>query len=253
MLKTGLVSVTFRKLPPEEIIQLVSKSGLDAIEWGGDIHVPHGDVKKAEEIANKCQEAGIKLPSYGSYYRVGCGNEVSPPFSAVLESALALGTNAIRVWAGNKGTNEADEAWWARVVEDGQRIADEAAKHNLYIDYEFHGNTLTDRWDMALKLYEAIGRSNVRSSWQPPTGAAFAEQKASLPPILPYLGNVHVFHWEDRKRLPLHEGESNWDTYIEQIVSTEREHYLMLEFVKNDDPEQYLEDANTLKSWLVKR
>ena len=42
MIYPGLVSVTFRKLSPEEIVQLVVSSGLKGIEWGGDIHLPHG-------------------------------------------------------------------------------------------------------------------------------------------------------------------------------------------------------------------
>ena len=43
---TGLVSVTFRDKTPAEIVSEVKKAGLDAIEWGGDVHVPHGDVKR---------------------------------------------------------------------------------------------------------------------------------------------------------------------------------------------------------------
>lgn len=250
MFDTGLLSITFRKLTPVQVIELVKEAGLDAIEWGGDVHVPHGDVHIAEQVATLTRDAGIEMPSYGSYYRVGCESDVTPPFEAVLESALALGTKAIRVWAGNKGTKSADEAWWERVIQDGQNIADRAAAHNINIDYEFHANTLTDRADATVKLLKEINRPNVRSNWQPPTAAPFAEQKASLPPILPYLGNVHVFHWEERTRLPLADGKENWQYYISLFKTTGRKHYLMLEFVKNDDPQQFLQDAQALRNWL---
>jgi 3-dehydroshikimate dehydratase len=46
----GLVSVTLRSLPPQEIIALAVKAGMKAIEWGGDVHVPPGDVAAASEI-----------------------------------------------------------------------------------------------------------------------------------------------------------------------------------------------------------
>lgn len=72
MLKTGLVSITFRNLKVEEIIDLVVKAGLDAIEWGGDIHVPHGDIKKACKVARLMKKADLEMAAYGSYYRVGC-------------------------------------------------------------------------------------------------------------------------------------------------------------------------------------
>jgi hypothetical protein len=43
----GLVSVTFRKLAPAAIVELAVKAQLRSIEWGGDVHVPHGDVRAA--------------------------------------------------------------------------------------------------------------------------------------------------------------------------------------------------------------
>jgi 3-dehydroshikimate dehydratase len=51
MLIPGLVSVTFRKLSPQEIIALTAEAQLQVIEWGGDIHVPHGDIQQAENVA----------------------------------------------------------------------------------------------------------------------------------------------------------------------------------------------------------
>jgi 3-dehydroshikimate dehydratase len=59
MIKTGLLSVTFRKLTVEEIVDLVCQAGLEAIEWGGDIHVPHGDPGKAQEVRSITEEAGL--------------------------------------------------------------------------------------------------------------------------------------------------------------------------------------------------
>ena len=50
MRKLGLLSVTFRSLPYQRIIELAVKAGLDGIEWGGDEHVPPGNLKLAQEI-----------------------------------------------------------------------------------------------------------------------------------------------------------------------------------------------------------
>ena len=47
---TGLVSITFRRLNPLEIVSLVAENGLTAIEWGGDIHVPPGKLKLARDV-----------------------------------------------------------------------------------------------------------------------------------------------------------------------------------------------------------
>ena len=45
MIESGLVSITFRKLTVEKIIELVKEAGLQGIEWGGDVHVPHDNTE----------------------------------------------------------------------------------------------------------------------------------------------------------------------------------------------------------------
>ena len=47
-LKTGLTSVTFRRKTQEEIVALAAQAQLDGIEWGGDVHVPPGDLPAAK-------------------------------------------------------------------------------------------------------------------------------------------------------------------------------------------------------------
>lgn len=40
----GLTSTTFRNGPAEDILQLCQDLGIDGIEWGGDVHVPPGNL-----------------------------------------------------------------------------------------------------------------------------------------------------------------------------------------------------------------
>jgi hypothetical protein len=58
MIIPGLVSITFRKLAPAEIITLVRQADLQAIEWGGDVHVPHGNVRQVREVPRLTEDAG---------------------------------------------------------------------------------------------------------------------------------------------------------------------------------------------------
>ena len=48
--RTGLVSVTFRQLPADEVVAVAAKAGLAAIEWGGDVHVPLGNLVTAKLV-----------------------------------------------------------------------------------------------------------------------------------------------------------------------------------------------------------
>ena len=191
MIYTGLVSVTFRQLKPMEIVKLVKKADLDGIEWGGDIHVPHGDIDRAAEVFKMTEDNGLKIASYGSYYKVGCDTN-SAPFEKVLETAVALHAPTIRVWAGNRASKDADEAYWETIVKDTCRIAELAAGAGIIVAFEYHPNTLTDTPETACRLMKEIEHPYAKSYWQ----ADMAEDKNTwirgLKSILPRLTNVHV-------------------------------------------------------------
>jgi Xylose isomerase-like TIM barrel. len=249
MIESGLVSVTFRKLSPGEIIELVTRAGLNAIEWGGDIHVPHGDLKKAKEVAGMTLESGLKISSYGSYYHVGCENDLSL-FERILETASILKAPTIRVWAGNKGTSEADEDHWERVVEDARAIVEKAAAYDIELAFEYHGNSLTDNINDALKLLDLIGNRRFKSYWQPNIGMEPDKCRDDIIKLKGHLSNIHVFHWINYEHRSLSEGEFIWDNYFKTIDDKAEKRFASLEFVRDDSPEAFLEDAKTLKKLL---
>ena len=256
MLRTGLVSITFRTLSPERIIELVARAGLEGVEWGGDIHVPHGDTARAREVRRWTVDAGLAVPSYGSYYRVG-HNEPAP-FDAVVETAVALGAPIVRVWAGRQGSADADEAYRDRVVADSQHIADLAQNAGLLVAYEFHSNTLTDTNESTVKLLQQVGHESVVSYWQPMQTASLSRSEgeayrlAGLRSILPWLSHLHVFHWtDDGGRRPLGEGKAPWRERFQLVRRTGRDHYALIEFVQDDEPEAFLCDAAALKAWSL--
>ena len=255
MFLPGLVSITFRQLAVAEIIALVTQAGLAAVEWGGDIHAPHGDEAQARAIARLGADAGLRVAAYGSYYRAG--HPESGPFEAVLVSAVALGAPLIRVWAGRQGSGSADKTYFQNVVADSRRIADLAQAAQIGIVYEFHGNTLTDTNAAAVRLLQAVDHANVRSLWQPPRYATRSSSLAGLEALRPWLENLHVFHWHQQsgERRPLAEGEAHWRDYLAQasrlISPSDHVHYALLEFVQDDAPEAFLRDAATLVQWLM--
>lgn len=254
MLTPGLVSVTFRQLAPQEIVDWVQRAGLAAIEWGGDVHVPHGDLARARQVGRLTREAGLQVASYGSYYRVG---QAEPcPFEAVLDSALELGAPTIRVWAGKVGSEAAGEDDWQQVIADSQRISALAARAGLSVAYEFHGHTLTDTPAAARRLLESAAHPALRCYWQPPQGATFADALQGLTTIQPWLSNLHIFHWQlngdppQAERRPLAEGDSIWPEYLRQADQDGHPRFALLEFVRGDAPVQFLQDAAVLGSWL---
>jgi sugar phosphate isomerase/epimerase len=251
MIKPGLVSITFRQLTPPEIVALVAQAGLTGIEWGGDVHAPHGDISQAKAVRQMTAEAGLQVAAYGSYYRLS--HDDSGPFEAVLETAITLGAPAIRVWAGRQGPDKADAAYRQAVIEDSRRSADLAAAAGITIVYEFHANTLTDSNESTRKLLAAVDHPNLKTYWQPPRYSKLDYNLAGLAAIFPWLYGLHVFTWhtETGERLPLADGADLWAQYLAKIATLDRDMFAMIEFVANDAPDQFLLDAEVLKNWLL--
>ena len=256
MLHSGLVSISFRSLSPEEIVALATQARLEGIEWGGDVHVPHGDVTRAAAVRRLSRAAGLRVSAYGSYYRAGepAGAE-NPDFAAVLASARELGAPVIRIWAGRKGSAAVDAAEREAVVADLERIGRMARAEGIVVACEFHANTLTDTNESALALYDAVTCDTVRAYWQPPVDRSPEYCLEGLRALLPRLCNLHVFYWTTangrRERRPLAEGEEYWAPFFEAVAATGRDHWAMLEFVRDDAPEQLLDDAAVLNRWLA--
>ncbi len=251
MIQPGLVSVTFRQLSPAAIVELVRQAGLQGIEWGGDIHVPHGDLVRAREVQALTAGAGLTVAAYGSYYKAAHSEDQGLAFARVLETAVALGAPVIRVWAGPAGSADTDAAARTRVVADLARIAGLAAGAGVRIATEFHGGTLTDSNASTAQLLAEVGHPNFFAYWQPAVNQDDVACLAGIDLIGPRLSHVHVFHWETvRNRRPLAEGAERWARFLRRIAAVPGDRYAMLEFVEADAPESFLRDATTLKQWL---
>jgi len=242
-MKYGLTSVTFRRRDWREIIRIACDCGLDGIEWGGDVHVPPGDVALARQVCQASVDARLEVLSYGSYYRLGADEDFAP----VLDTALDLRAGTVRVWAGGKASVKYSPAEREAAVAEVQAIADMARPHGVTIAFEYHRNTLTDTSGSALALLSAVGRENVRTYWQPNPDLTHTQRLEGLAAVLPWLENVHV-HVAERHgaQLPLEDVLPQWRDYIQALRGRARA--LILEFVKNEDPTQLARDAAALRS-----
>ncbi len=251
-MKTGLISISFRKLSVKEIVALCVECGLQGVEWGGDVHCPHGELKAAKEAAKACADAGLGVSSYGSYYKLGESEGAGLSFGKVLDSAAAMGAPRIRVWAGAKGSAKTSPSERAKAIEDLNRICALAAKASVKISLEYHLHSLTDEIGSALSLLSEA--PDALCQWQPIQGLSMEAKTESLERLLgPRLGNLHVFEWVvkpdghlDRK--PLSEGVEAWRKWLKEASSSPNCEWALLEFVKGDDPKQLLSDAAALRS-----
>jgi 3-dehydroshikimate dehydratase len=252
MLIPGLVSITFRELTPAQIIALAAEAGLRSIEWGGDVHVPHGDLTAAQRVAGLTGDAGLEVSAYGSYYRAAGQQSTGVDFESVCKTAVAVGAPIIRVWAGAVGSSQADLAVRRAVREDLQNACDKAATDGIEVSLEFHGGTLADTSEAAIRLVDEVARPNLSTYWQPPNGVETAECVRGLQSMLRHVRNVHVFHWwpDHEHRLPLQTGADRWREYFRILAQDPGRRHASLEFVRNGEIDQFKKDALTLHELL---
>ena len=247
-IRPGLCSVTFRQLDPAAIAALAASAGLEAIEWGGDVHVPPGDAVRAAEVARITADAGLAVASYGSYFRAEAGEDIAP----VLDSAEALGAARIRVWAGRIGSADATAAERASTV-DALAAAEQAGRRGISLALEFHGGTLSDDAAQTLRVLEEVGSPHLGTYWQPTVSASDAVAVAEYERIADRVSAVHVFSWwPATQRLPLTARDGLWRAFFAAAATVPvPPRDALLEFVPDDDPAALAAEAAALRAFLA--
>lgn len=248
MLIPGLVSVTFRQLDFGAIIDLARRNGLKGIEWGGDVHVPHGELDTARSVGDSTRGAGLQVAAYGSYFRLGGSEDEGLQYKDVLATASALHAPVLRVWAGACDFADADESYIGAVIDEARRCGDLAAERDVTLIFEFHNGTLNNTPESCEMLMRRIDHPAVRTYWQPRHGAGAALNCKGLRRITPWLAGLHVFHWwpTHEQRHPLSVGAEDWARYLDMARRVSGDLYALLEFVRDDAPGQLEFDARTL-------
>ena len=215
----GLVSVTFKTKSADDIVELCRNAGLETIEWSEGWHIPEDDPVEAERIGILTRDSGLSVAEYGSYFKLGKGMD----FRKRIVNARALGTDTIRIWAGDRAAAAVPSAERKSMVEEARRVADMAA------------------------FIEAVDRANFLTLWQPTMALSIPERCEGLQAIGKRLVNLHVYYWTEEGRHPLKEGREYWKRYLSNAEGC---HSLLLEFVKDDSERQFHEDAAELLTWI---
>ncbi len=249
MFKSGVVSVSFRPNSAEEIIEAAKNANLSLIEWGSDVHAPAGDVALAEKIKADSEAFGIKTVSYGSYFRVG----VTPndEFPKYLESAKALGSSVIRIWA-YRSVKATEGEEWEKVVADAKEICKMAEPYGIKVCLECHNGSITEDYNTALAFLKAVDHKLFGMYWQPNQLKSLEYNIEAAKALAAYVSCLHVFHFIDNVKAPLSEGLSDWRKYLAILKASlgDKSIPAYLEFMPDDRIETLSREAETLNSLL---
>ena len=246
MAQIGLVSISFRALSADDIIRLCSEAKLPCIEWGSDIHAVPENREALLHIRELQSRSGISCSSYGTYFKLGKSDPQE--FSRYLDASDILGTDTLRLWCGVKGSADYMPEKRAQVVSDAKRVAKEAAARGKTVLLECHPKTLTDDTDSSLRLMQEVDSPAFRMMWQPNQYKSLEYNLDSARRLAPFVGNVHVFQWDEKHHYPLSDGTDIWRRYFRLLPDAA--HYL-LEFVPGNDPAVLAREADSLRMILA--
>jgi sugar phosphate isomerase/epimerase len=250
MLIPGLVSVTFRDRSPKEILNEMHSARLDAIEWGGDVHVPAGKPGLAREVQGMTQEKGIWIAADGSYFRLGQQMDLEP----WLETAAALGAPTMRIWAGSHGSRQVAPDERPAMIAELRALCERAAQYHLTISLEYHEATLTDDPVSTQRLLAEVGHAGLRSYWQIPKRACTtAELQDEFRAVRPWLSHVHIFNRDPNSGgwTTLHDATRLWTTLLAELSGDAGSHAVMIEFVREGSIAAFREDSAALRAIIA--
>lgn len=255
MLRLGLVSKTFNDLSVHEVLNIMKENALNVIEWSGDVHVPPDNLEHARHVAELTRQAGIEIVQYGSYYRLCEHENIYEGFMPVMDTAEALGTDTIRVWAGSVASEKADDEYIERFISELELLSDLAAERGMSITFEYHAHTIFDSYMIAMDILLALDRKNVYINWQPGTGVSLLFCVFELKCLIKFVKNAHVFccavSGEDMRieHRALIEGKDDWRQFVNVLNGKDRS--LLMEFVVDNSPAQLAEDVKVMRDILA--
>ena len=239
----GLVSISFRKHTPAEIVKAVKNAGLTCIEWGSDVHAPCRDTERLREIAALQEEYGVTCSSYGTYFRLGVTPLAELP--DYIAAAGILGTNILRLWGGTKKGEDMTDEERAAFTDTCKQAAAMAEEAGVILCLECHMLSITETPDYGVALMEEVNSPAFRLYWQPFQWLDSEGSLAVAKAYAPYATHLHVFNWRGGERFPLADGVEDWKRYL-TVFDTPRT--LLLEFMPDDRLETLPTEAEALRA-----
>jgi sugar phosphate isomerase/epimerase len=222
----GFTSTSFRQIKSlEKVVEIAVRAEIDCIEWGGDVHVRSvADARRAKEL---CDKAGIRINSYGSYYRVGCKN--TDEWKKICEISSTMGARSVRVWLGRADSEKTDDNTYKAIVEDTKNICAVAEEYGLIVCPECHDNTFNNNTDAFLKIQKDVGCDNFRTYFQ----SRYKRLEYDLDRIertLPYIETVHISYSEQsREQFPIFRS-GYIDTLLDKLKKSGFDGNILLEY-----------------------
>lgn len=166
-MKAGIATIALRSYDVFTALDMAHDAGFAGVEiWGKPPHTPEGvDEDHTHRIRDRARSNNLAIPIFGSY-----ANPSWPEFEQKSADSIViaklLGARIIRVWAGNKEPDQADDDLWQRVATSFHEFSLRAADEGITLAMEMHADTLCLTPEGALRVMEMAGADNLKLNYQ---------------------------------------------------------------------------------------
>ncbi len=242
--KLGLCSVTFRKKSAAQVVLIAKKAGVGYIEWGGDIHVK--TTEEARIVKSICDNEGIKISSYGSYFNSAEYDEEK--WTQICEIASVMSASSIRIWLGKKDSEETSDSEYKTLLENTKKMCDIAKKYSLLVCPECHDNTFNNNTDAFLRIKNDLKKDNFKTYFQ----SRYCRMEYDLDRIdrtFDSIENVHVSYRDLKKEQKFKKKDKYYiDKLLEKLANKGFDGIVMVEFVDFNSEAVLCKDVKKLRS-----
>lgn len=243
--KLGVCSVTFRKFSAAKVVEIAKKAGVGYIEWGGDVHVTN--MEEARLVKSVCDNEDIKICSYGSYYRVGCGDKTE--WEKICRIAKVMNAPSVRVWLGNKNSEETTQEEYSRILADLKSICSVAKKYNLLVCPECHDNTYNNNTYAFLKIKNDLKADNFKTYFQS-RYLRYDYDVDRIEKTFDSIENVHISYRDlAREQRFKKKDKAYLDRLLRKLDEMDFGGIVLVEFTKGSKEKNFLKDIRKLESY----
>lgn len=218
-----------------DLLPAIAEAGFDALEvW--QYHLSRLTDEQVAKLSERARSLGVTFPVVGLYPALHLeGEERDREWKAMetmIARSAALGARVVKMFAGRLGSEEADDAAFARSVAFAQRMAEAAEAHEMVLTAETHPDTLCDTVPATHRFLDAVAAPNLRVCFQPfdftSTEQTLADYRALRSPIV----HVHLQGRRDDRISLLEEADLDYHAILGALATDGFDGVLCIEFVK---------------------
>jgi sugar phosphate isomerase/epimerase len=204
-------SIALRDLGITEAVEIIAEAGFPGVEvWYP--HVAGLDAEELRALKDRCAELQLGMPVISPYLRFTRGREEWLASMKTAEEVLlickALGVRKVRTFidTGDDGiaSKDAEEEHWEAAIAGLKDLC--GLDPGVEFVVETHENTLADTLPSVRKVFEAVGRGNLRLNYQATRDFLERGYVECLGELFPLVSHMH---WEQI-------GEDSCATYLEE-------------------------------------